>query len=86
MSRNPFTHTMLSESNIVEISTTGQRGYFAHLLHSEDLGGHIYFENNVLIAFSGVSQIPEEVQELIISKGFIIPAGTKKTGGAYHVA
>ena len=86
MSPNPFNHTKLSESYIVEISTSGQRGYFAHLLHSEDLGGHMYFQDNVLVAFSGVSQIPEEVQDLIISMGFFIPSGTKKTGGAYHVA
>ena len=57
----------------VEVSTERQRGFFEHLIHGDEVGGGLWFEDNVLIDYDGTIELPKEVFTALREMGLTVP-------------
>ncbi len=52
------------------LTVDGYRGYFEHDLLGEDHGGGLWFENKSLTDYDGVYDLPKEIVDFLIEKGY----------------
>jgi len=57
----------------VEVNTERQRGFFEHHIHGDEVGGGLWFEDNVLIDYDGTFELPKEVFTALIEMGITVP-------------
>lgn len=57
----------------VEIDSNNQYGCFEHLRVGDASGGCLWFSNNELTDYDGVSVLPKSVIESIRKLGFVVP-------------
>jgi len=73
MSETNFDKLTHTKHYTVEVSTEEQRGYFEHLIHGDERGGGLWFEDNVLTDYDGVAVLPKEVYTALREMGFVVP-------------
>jgi len=54
----------------IYIDAEKQYGYYEHDVFGEDMGGGLWFENNTLVDYDGLSTLPVEVIKGIQELGF----------------
>ena len=71
----PSTPRVINTDNFeVGIHNDNKTGWFYHHKYGDEFGGGLWFENNKLTDYDGISDfLPDEVIEAIVNFGFNIP-------------
>lgn len=57
----------------VEVCTAEQRGYFEHNTRGDEMGGEMFFDENVLVDYDGTTHLPNAVIAALRFLGFTVP-------------
>lgn len=61
-----------TENFEIRVSESTQYGYFEHKDLGDNCGGGLWFENNELVGYDGVEELPIEVVTALRDHGFLL--------------